>query len=114
VPNDLGIDRVMAGTSGRLLHGQVALITGAARGLGRAIAHRFAEDGAIGIALDIDGMTATAAAPTGWLSGGVDVRHQDDLGEAVSKVVERFGGLDVVVANAGLVPAWEETEDIDL
>src|SRR5689334_9080581 len=97
-----------------LLAGKVGLVTGAAGGLGRAIAHRFAAAGALGLGVDLDGEAAAANAPSGWLGRAADVRLEADLAAAVATVVERFGRLDTVVANAGLVPPWRETEAVDL
>ncbi|WP_210482655.1 SDR family NAD(P)-dependent oxidoreductase [Microvirga antarctica] len=96
-----------------LLKNRVALVTGAGGGLGRAIAHRLQSEGATGIALDLDEDAVAQAAPSGWISAKVDVRSAAELQAAVAKVREQFGRLDIVVANAGLVPPWRETETID-
>jgi len=52
--------------------------------------------------------------PAGWLVIEGDVASEADLGGAVAAAVERFGRLDAVVANAGIVPPWRETEALDL
>lgn len=102
------------------LKNKVALITGAARGIGRAQAVRFAQEGAHIVALDVCGPVETVSIPhstpadldtTASLvreAGGrvhseiVDVRDLDDLQAAVDRGVERFGGLDAVCATAGI------------
>ncbi len=102
------------------LDGKVALITGAARGIGRAQAVRFAQEGADIVALDVCGPVETVAIPpstpadleqTAALvadTGGrvhteiVDVRDLDGVQAATDRGVERFGGLDVVCATAGI------------
>jgi NAD(P)-dependent dehydrogenase (short-subunit alcohol dehydrogenase family) len=94
------------------LAGKVALVTGARGGLGRAIAHRLAAAGAAGLALDL--AIDASAAPADWIARAGDVREEASVASAVSACVERFGRLDIVVANAGLVPPWRETEAVDL
>lgn len=95
----------------QLLCGRVALVTGGANGLGAAIAQTLAAAGARGIALDrdVDG----ARPPAGWVVRAADVTDAQALRAAVAACVERFGRLDVVVANAGVVPPWRETAALD-
>src|SRR5262245_49788930 len=94
----------------RLLDGKVALVTGGAQGLGRAIAEGFAAAGARGLLFDL----APAADLEGWSHATGDVGNEQDVERAVARVKEGFGRLDVVVANAGIVPPWHDTEAIDL
>ena len=102
------------------LDGRVALITGAARGMGRSHAVRLAEEGADIIAVDIcrpiDGVAVQLSTPddlaqTASMVEGLgcrvvtaiaDVRDRPGLRTAVGAGVERLGRLDVVVANAGI------------
>jgi NAD(P)-dependent dehydrogenase (short-subunit alcohol dehydrogenase family) len=102
----------MASTS--LLHGKSALVTGGAGGLGRAIAHALRDAGAAGTVIDLDAKAAAAGAPAGWRGMEGDVRDEASLASAVQSTVEAFGGLDIVVANAGVVLPWRETEHIQL
>jgi SDR family mycofactocin-dependent oxidoreductase len=114
---------------GNRVAGKVALITGAARGQGRAHAIRLAEEGADVIVVDVcaplpsvayDSATPEDLAETvrevekldrRAVSGIVDVRDLDKLKSVVDDGVARLGRLDVIVANAGIcVPkAWDQT-----
>ena len=90
------------------LSGKVALVTGAARGIGFATARALVARGASVVVVDLDEGAAQAAAgqlPAGRALGvGADVTDRAALQRAVAVAVERFGGLDVVVANAGIAP----------
>lgn len=90
---------------GGRLTGKVALVTGAARGLGAAIAGAFAAEGACVIVTDIDaaGARATAAAiGAGARFRPLDVRAESDWDAAIADVLAVEGRLDVLVNNAGV------------
>ncbi len=95
-----------------ILDGKVALVTGSSTGLGRAIVNEFAEAGATGTGVDIE--RSVGDLPQGWADVRGDVASENDIKEAITQASEKSGRLDVVVANAGLVPPWSETENIDL
>jgi 3-oxoacyl-[acyl-carrier protein] reductase len=87
--------------------GRVAVITGAARGIGFAVATRFAEEGASVAVVDLD--PAAAEEATRRLPGaakhlglGADVSRSDDVEAAVGRVVDELGGLHVLMNNAGI------------
>lgn len=94
------------------LRGRVALVTGAANGLGRAISACLGEAGAAGIGFDTE--PCENGLPAGWIGHRGDVAREADVAGAVAAAGDRFGRLDIVVANAGLVPPWQETEHLDL
>jgi len=95
-----------------LLEGKVALVTGGAQGLGRAIAEGFAAAGSRGLLLDLP--SASGPAPANWSLRAAEVSHEDDVARVVTQARDEFGRLDVVVANAGVVPPWHDTEQVDL
>ena len=87
------------------LEGKVAIITGAGAGIGRASARRFASEGATVIAADINdaGAAETAAQSDSIHAQTVDVSNGKSVAEMISSVVDRFGRLDVVFSNAGIM-----------
>jgi NAD(P)-dependent dehydrogenase (short-subunit alcohol dehydrogenase family) len=95
-----------------VLDGKIAWVTGAAAGLGAAIAGRLAAAGAIGLAFDV--AADWSGLPPGWISQQGDVTSEKDLGDAMQRIRQEFGRLDIVIANAGIVPPWHDTEDLDL
>ena len=97
---------------------RTALVTGAARGIGLAIAERFIAEGTRVALVDVDGAAATAAA--GQLGKNAlaiiaDVTNTEDVERAVATPVERWGRLDIVVNNAGITgrsfPIWELSDE---
>jgi len=88
------------------LSGKVALVTGAARGIGFATARALGARGASVVIVDLDADAAASAAAqvhdTRALGLAGDVTDRGTMQRAVAAAVERFGGLDVVVANAGI------------
>jgi 3-oxoacyl-[acyl-carrier protein] reductase len=85
------------------LQGKVALVTGAARGIGLAIAKRFVEEGASVVINDLDPVLAEkAAAPLGGIAIAADVSDSGAVARMFEQVARRCGRLDVLVNNAGI------------
>jgi NAD(P)-dependent dehydrogenase (short-subunit alcohol dehydrogenase family) len=111
------------------LNGKVALVTGAARGIGYEAARQMHQRGASVAVVDLDATEASEAAERiGERAIGIagDVTDAGAMRAAVAETVERFGGLDVAMANAGIAPQsmatirsvpaeeWERVIDVNL
>jgi NAD(P)-dependent dehydrogenase (short-subunit alcohol dehydrogenase family) len=95
---------------------RVAIVTGGAQGIGRAIAQRLSEEGATIVVADLQGHEA-AAAELGGLGLRVDVSSEADTKAMAEAALERYGRIDVLVNNAGiystLVPKPFDQIDVD-
>ena len=95
------------------LQGKVALVTGAAAGLGDAAARRLAEAGATVVVTDIDEGGAAVAESLGGSFVRHDVASETDWADAIAHVERRHGRLDILVNNAGIT-LMGSIEDMDL
>ncbi|MCF3935569.1 SDR family oxidoreductase [Acuticoccus sp. M5D2P5] len=93
------------------LQGKRALIVGAARGIGRAIAERFVEEGARVTISDVSAAGAATAEAIGADFVAADIATPEGAEAAVAAAVATHGGLDILVQNAGIYP-WTLIEDI--
>ena len=85
------------------LQNQVAVITGAAGGIGRAIAQRFVAEGARVAICDVNEIAAqSTAAELGALAITMDVTNEQSVNDGIAKVVEKWGTVDVLISNAGV------------
>ena len=109
------------------LDGKVAVITGAASGIGRASARKFAAEGAHVVVADLDEAGGKAQAEEiDGLFVRADVTDADDVKGMYAAAIDRFGGLDVLFNNAGISPpdddsileteldAWRRVQDVNL
>lgn len=101
------------------LEGKTALITGAGRGIGRATAMLFAQEGADVVATDLDLSeaegTATAVRKIGRkaIAIAADIAKPDQVNEMVDQAVDAFGGIDILVNNAGVAKVPAPTLELD-
>jgi NAD(P)-dependent dehydrogenase (short-subunit alcohol dehydrogenase family) len=109
------------------LDGQVAIVTGGARGIGRAIADRLAADGARIVIADLKGAEEAAATFPDGVGLTVDVGSEDDVARMTEQAAERCGRIDILVNNAGLyaslamrpfdqipVEEWRQVMDVNV
>jgi NAD(P)-dependent dehydrogenase (short-subunit alcohol dehydrogenase family) len=100
------------------LDGKVAIVTGAAKGIGAAIVEACVREGARVAALDLDGAGVEALAEAQRERGAdvqalrADVTRSADIGRALDAVIARWGRLDILVNNAGGFAVIRATEDI--
>jgi len=91
-----------------VLQGKVALVTGAASGIGKACAKVLHENGAAVLACDINPEITTLFDRPDLVGMRCDVTNDAELKAAVETAVRCFGGLDIVISNAGIFPASED------
>lgn len=95
---------------------EVVLVTGAGSGIGRAMAHEFAREGATVVALDLNEETATeTATDIGTKADAVvaDVSNRADVERAVAQVLDRHGRVDVLCNNAGILDGYADALNTD-
>lgn len=97
--------------------GRSVIVTGAGSGIGRATALMFAEEGARVLIADVDGAAARAVAEEATKAGGTavtvigDLRDQAVVDQVTATAVEAFGGIDVLVNNAGVMDTMSAAAD---
>lgn len=95
------------------LAGKIAVVSGAAAGIGHACAHVLRERGAVVVGLDINPDILTSMNSAEFLGIVVDLTDEAQVTAAMAQVVERFGGLDIVVSNAGVFETGHTVETME-
>jgi rhamnose utilization protein RhaD (predicted bifunctional aldolase and dehydrogenase)/NAD(P)-dependent dehydrogenase (short-subunit alcohol dehydrogenase family) len=94
------------------LTGKIAVVSGAAAGIGQACAEVLAEKGAVVVGLDIDPSIAESMSKPGFEGIVLDLTDEAAVGNALAHVVDSYGGLDIVVSNAGIFRTGAKIETL--
>jgi rhamnose utilization protein RhaD (predicted bifunctional aldolase and dehydrogenase)/NAD(P)-dependent dehydrogenase (short-subunit alcohol dehydrogenase family) len=94
------------------LTGKIAVVSGAAAGIGQACAQVLHEKGAVVIGLDIDPSIAATMSKPGFEGVVLDLTDEEAVAEALSNIVDTYGGLDIVVSNAGIFRTGAKIETL--
>ena len=96
-----------------VLQGQIALVSGSAAGIGLATATTLTEAGSCVVGADINPEIESIMAEIGALGVTVDLTQEDQIQSLIARIVREFGGLDIVVSNAGIFTAGAYLEDME-
>lgn len=92
--------------------GEVALVTGAASGIGKACVQAFLRRGAAVAGLDRNPAVETACLPPDFLGVTVDLTDASAVDKALTRIVRAFGGVDMLVLNAGIFPSSQPLQEV--
>jgi rhamnose utilization protein RhaD (predicted bifunctional aldolase and dehydrogenase)/NAD(P)-dependent dehydrogenase (short-subunit alcohol dehydrogenase family) len=94
--------------------GEVALVTGAASGIGRACAELLLQQGAAVVGLDLNPDVADVTIGPAWLGVQCDVTDGEQVTAAIDAGIKHFGGVDIAVLNAGVFPPSQRLDALEL
>ena len=103
----------LAGRTAKPLAGEVAIVTGAASGIGRSVAEQLLAQGAAVVGIDLSPGVESAFAAEEWRGITGDVASSEAIEAAIDTAVRDFGGVDMLVVAAGIFPPSEAIADLD-
>lgn len=111
---DLEQAKLLKNANSLEFEGEIVLITGAASGIGKSCVKSFLDRGAAVIALDISNSIETIIQHQNYLGLVCDLTNEIATKEAIEKGVRNFGGIDMIVLNAGVFPEGKKVKDLNL
>jgi len=111
---DLEQAKLLKNTNSLEFQGEVVLITGAASGIGKSCVHSFLNRGAAVVGIDIDSSIETNYKKKNYLGLICDVTDENAIEEILEKSVCHFGGLDMIVLNAGIFPEGKMVSQLSM
>jgi len=106
-------EKLKKDSTSRPMQGKIALVTGAASGIGKACVKRLVKEGAVVTAIDINPSINTCFNQNEILGIICDVTDGVQLKNVIEKCIAHFGGLDMLVTNAGIFPKSSSIEEMD-
>jgi len=106
-------EKLKKGSSSKPMQGRIALVTGAASGIGKACVEKLVAEGAVVAALDINPAITTIFKKEEVLGLVCDITNEQQVKDAIQKMVYRFGGLDMLISNAGIFPKSMTIAEMD-
>ncbi|MEZ0387687.1 MAG: SDR family NAD(P)-dependent oxidoreductase, partial [Verrucomicrobium sp.] len=110
---DLEQAKLRKGPARKVHQGKVALVTGSAAGIGFACAESLAEQGATVVGLDLNPEIVEGMAKIGAVGKVVNLTDDAAVQAAIADTVRSYGGIDIVVSNAGIFTAGQYLEDLE-
>ncbi len=111
---DLEQAKLKKGGTPSVFSGEVVLVTGAASGIGKACVDSFLKRGAAVVGLDINPDIETLYTRQDYLGLVCDVSDENAINDVLEKTVRHFGGLDMLILNAGIFPKSKRIDEMDL
>ena len=111
---DLEQAKLKKGGTPPVFSGEVVLVTGAASGIGKACVDSFLKRGAAVVGLDINPDIETLYTRQDYLGLVCDVSDENAINDVLEKTVRHFGGLDMLILNAGIFPKSKRIDEMDL